>query len=164
MVASLISKQVAKEAEEDHERAVKEHECQTAYQSKRARVNEVPITDPIQQLYRDQEELKRIMAEEKRLQDAKIWMKPGMEEAQQCDIRLVALRDQKQRLWDRLTDLVNEQQRQQQQRQQSEGDEDQSRVEIKMDTEELDTTIAEQGKLPEATQLIEEKVYSRLVK
>ncbi len=44
-----------------------------------------------------------------------------------------------------------------------EGGEEQSTVDITMDTSEMNATIVEQGKLPTAAEMIEDKVYKRLV-
>ncbi len=56
----------------------------------------------MEQFYRDQKELSLIKAEENRLQAAKMQAAAEPEEAQQCNIRLEALKDQKDALWERL--------------------------------------------------------------
>ncbi len=68
--------------------------------------------------------------------------------------------DQKNAHWDRLTEKPAEQTRPQQ----GEEGEDEPRVDIMMDTSEMDSTIVEQGKLLAAAQPVEDKVYKRLAK
>ncbi len=74
------------------------------------------------------------------------------------------MKDQKDALWECLTNKLAELTRQQ-----SEEGEEESRVEITMEMSamemsELDATIIEQGKLLAADQPVEDKVYKRLAK
>ncbi len=116
-------------------------------------------------------ELDQIRVKEKRLLDAKVWLKPGSEETRQCDIGLEALRQQREVLWAHLHNQATEQGRQLQSEGrglQSERGEKPSAIEIMMETDEIDTemdmTIVEQGILLKPAQTIEANIYSRLVK
>ncbi len=90
--------------------------------------------------------------------------KPESEEARQCDIRLRALQEQQTVLYARLHERVVVSAEQVQRNR----EEEQSLVEIQMETEEvvdteMDTTIIEQGTLPKASGSPEQQVYKRLV-
>ncbi len=63
LLTHQVSKQVAGEAEADHERAVKQWEYQVEYLHKWDEFNATHM----EQFFRDQEELRRITAEENRL-------------------------------------------------------------------------------------------------
>ncbi len=87
-------------------------------------------------MFRDQKELAQIKAEETRMQAVKILSKDGSEEARQCNIRLEALKDQREVLWDHLTEKLAEWMRPSP----TEEGEEQSTVDITMEMDEMDVT------------------------
>ncbi len=87
----------------------------------------------------------------------------GSKEAWKHGEMLKALKEQKEALWQRLAQRLAEVSAKRSD-QQIEVGEEESRVEITMDTSEMDcSTVVEQGKLPAAVQPVEDQVYNRLV-
>ncbi len=157
-MARKISKEVECKADEeesnkkkDRERAIKEKWFQTEYAQKRNSLRD--ISD---QLARDHAESDQIKKEEERLLAvrAQVWL--NLEELHQCDMGLRALLGQKHSLLTCLKERVTVSAEQVQQVQA----EEESLVEIEMETEEIETemddTIVEQGELPKANSKSEE--------
>ncbi len=113
------------------------------------------------QLSRDQIESDQIRVEEERLLAVKAQSAAHSEEAHQCDIGLEAVRQQKTTLWTHLQVC------QQAEEAQRHREEEQSLVEIRMETDEIDIemdmTIVEQRTLPKAGGSTEQEVYEHLV-
>ncbi len=86
----------------------------------------------------------------------------GSIEAKKCEEMLKQLQDQREVLWEHLAERMAAVSAKRDQ--QIEVGEEKSRVDITMDTTDLDySTVTEQGRLPAAVQPVEEQVYSRLV-
>ncbi len=142
----------------DREKAAKERWFQNEYAQKRAII--AGISDPAQ---RDRAEMNIMQNEEHRLLAVRRQARLSTEEIQQCDYGLRALIGQRRVRLDRLakqpTVSVEPVQ-------QVEEEEEESRVEITMETDdietEMDDTIIEQGVLPEANTKAEEQAYQRL--
>ncbi len=116
----------------------------------------------LDQFFKDQEELQKIKSDEQKALAAQLQAVARSEEARKREETLKVLQDQKEVLWECLTQRVAEVGVKRDQR--IEAGEEESRVDITMDTSKLDyLTVIEQGRLPAALQPVENQVYSHLV-
>ncbi len=175
LLAREISKQEEKKLDEveqaarwDRERAKEEEEHQAEY----LRARDELARTHLEQWAKEKKELDLLKVEELRLQKAQARALAKMREAEQCKLGMAAMLEQKNDLYERLKKRVDEKKKLESleslaQAVQSlvvEGEgKGESTVEVTMETgdedHEMDMTIVEQGKLPEANGPAEQLVY-----
>ncbi len=135
-----------------------EQECQAA----RLREIERHTEEHLEQFQKDQEMLKKIEADEQKVHTWKLQMEAGQREVLQWDKALKQIKAQKIALL-KLMKKGQDKADAERDRWIRDGEEE-SRVEISMDTGETDySTVEEQGQLPKALSEGEEQAYSHLV-
>ncbi len=173
LLTRQISKQEEKKLEEveqaakrDRERAKEEKEHQAEY----LRARDDLAKTHLEQWAKDKKELDLLKVEELRLQRARTRALARTREAEQCNLGMAAMLEQKNDLYAHLKKRVEEKKKAESLAQAIQSpvvegeDEAESTVEVMMETrdEEMDMTIIEMGKLWEANGQAEQLVYERL--
>ncbi len=146
------------QVEADRDRADREKEHQAVRLHELDRIAE----EHMEQFQKDQEMLREIANDEQKVRAAKLLVEAGQREVQECNKALDMLQKQKEALWACLEKKKAEMEAEQDRWIQA--GEEESRVDIMMDTSDMDCSIvAEQGQLPKAITAVEEQAYHHLV-